>query len=287
MCSSLTERGARTTMDALLLGAVDYVTKPRGSASDGLKQFLDDIAAKVRAHGRPFHTRNSPATVRPAANTSPAKAALKTSTIRALCIGSSTGGPNALADVFNSLRKPLTVPILIVQHMPAMFTAMLAERLSRCSVTIPCREAQHEEPILDGHAYVAPGGKHMEVRMQNGLPVVHLHQGPPENSCRPAVDVLFRSVAEAYRGEALGVVLTGMGSDGCRGSQALAARGGRILVQDEATSVVWGMPGSVVHANAADEVLPISQIGSHLSDLLQRYRPATLRRTEKPIEAHV
>jgi two-component system chemotaxis response regulator CheB len=154
------------------------------------------------------------------------------------------------------------VPIVIVQHMPPMFTRMLAEHLSKkCQITVA--EAVDGEPLRPGHALIAPGDYHLAlVRRGDGTVVTQLHQGPPENSCRPAADVLFRSVAEVYPGRALGVVLTGMGHDGRRGSEDLVATGSRVIVQDEATSVVWGMAGSVVAAGVADGVWPIAELGA-------------------------
>jgi two-component system chemotaxis response regulator CheB len=180
-----------------------------------------------------------------------------------VAIGASTGGPNALTKVFHRLPGDFPVPIVIVQHMPPMFTRLLAERLSAES-PICVREGNTKNVLLPGHAYIAPGDYHMIV-MRDGLQVrTQVHQDPPENSCRPAADVLLRSVAKVYGNNTLAVILTGMGQDGLRGCEAVREAGGQILAQDEATSVVWGMPGFVARAGLADRVLPISLIGDEI-----------------------
>jgi two-component system chemotaxis response regulator CheB len=185
-----------------------------------------------------------------------------------VAIGASTGGPNALAEVFRRLPGDFLVPMVIVQHMPPMFTRLLAERLSS-DFPIRVQEGGSKSVLQPGHAYIAPGDYHMEV-MRDGLEVhTQVHQGPPENSCRPAVDVLLRSVARAYGRNTLAVILTGMGQDGLRGCEAVREAGGQVLAQDEASSVVWGMPGYVARAGLADRVLPISLIGD---EILRRVR---------------
>jgi two-component system chemotaxis response regulator CheB len=190
-----------------------------------------------------------------------------------VAIASSTGGPNALADIFARLPADFPVPIVLVQHMPPMFTRLLAERLS-AQFPIRVHEGASGSVLEPGHAWVAPGDHHMIV-VRNALSVrLLLHQDPPENSCRPAADVLLRSVAQAYGAHSLAVVLTGMGQDGLRGCEAIKAAGGQILAQDEATSVVWGMPGYVARAGLAERVLPLSLIAD---EILRRVRgtPAT------------
>jgi two-component system chemotaxis response regulator CheB len=190
-----------------------------------------------------------------------------------LAIGASTGGPNALAEVFSRLPADLPVPIVLVQHMPPMFTRLLAERLS-AQFPIRFHEAGSGSVVEPGHAWVAPGDHHMTV-VRDGLHVrLLLHQDPPENSCRPAVDVLLRSVARTFGPESLTVILTGMGQDGLRGCEAVRAAGGQILVQDEATSVVWGMPGFVARAGLADRVLPLPQIAD---EILRRVRQPQMK----------
>jgi two-component system chemotaxis response regulator CheB len=188
-------------------------------------------------------------------------------------IGVSTGGPNALAELFRDLPGDLPVPLLIVQHMPPMFTRLLAERLTANS-KVPVLEAGAGAVVRPGRALVAPGDFHMVVA-RDGLQVrAALSQGPPENSCRPAADPLFRSAARVYGERLLAVVLTGMGQDGLRGCEAVREAGGRVIVQDEATSVVWGMPGFVARAGLADKVLPLPQIAA---EIVRRARPGGAR----------
>jgi len=168
-----------------------------------------------------------------------------------------------LVEVFKRLPADFPLPILIVQHMPPVFTAMLAERLTTLG-GVPVREAAEGLRVLPGNAYIAPGGKHMEVRRMGLNLFLHLQEEPPENSCRPSVDVLFRSAALAYGPHILAVVMTGMGQDGLRGCEWIKERGGRVLAQDEASSVVWGMPGYVAQAGLADSVLPLNQIAGEI-----------------------
>jgi two-component system chemotaxis response regulator CheB len=180
-----------------------------------------------------------------------------------VAIGASTGGPNALADVLTRLPADFAVPIVIVQHMPPMFTRLLAERLTAQSA-IRVQEGATGTVLQPGHAWIAPGDHHMIVVRDGAQLRLSLHKDPPEHSCRPAVDVLFRSVAQAVGGQALSVIMTGMGQDGLRGCEALREAGGQILAQDEATSVVWGMPGYVARAGLADRVLPLCMIGDEI-----------------------
>jgi two-component system chemotaxis response regulator CheB len=178
-------------------------------------------------------------------------------------LGTSTGGPNALAQVFSRLPADLPVPVLIVQHMPPMFTRLLAERLS-AEYLVPVQEGVSGTMVQPGRAWIAPGDHHMIVVRDGGQVRLLVHQDPPENSCRPAVDVLLRSVATTYGPDSLTVIMTGMGQDGLRGCQAIREVGGQIVVQDEATSVVWGMPGYVARAGLADRVLPLALIGDEI-----------------------
>jgi two-component system chemotaxis response regulator CheB len=267
MFSALTERGAAATLDALSLGATDYFTKPTsvGGLDASLQvireQLVPEIKALCSARRAPPAPRESvkPATARPSA---------RPGQIQVLAVGASTGGPNALAEVFGALPSQFAVPIVLVQHMPPMFTRLLSERLSAQSA-IRVEEAQSGGILRPGHAWVAPGDHHMIVVRDGAQVRVLIHQDPPENSCRPAVDVLFRSVALTFGAGALAVMLTGMGQDGLRGCEAIREAGGQILAQDEATSVVWGMPGAVTRAGLADRVLPLSLIAG---EIVQRVR---------------
>jgi two-component system, chemotaxis family, protein-glutamate methylesterase/glutaminase len=260
MFSSLTERGAEATLDALAAGATDYFTKPAdvGGLEGSLRVIREELVPSIKALCAPpapkRATPAAPATGKPPSGTGP---------VRVLAIGASTGGPNALAEIFTHLPADFPVPILIVQHMPPMFTRMLAERLSDQS-PIRVREAGSGQPLNPGEAWIAPGDHHMTVVRDGARHRLLVHQGPPENSCRPAVDVLLRSVAQGFGGDSLTVILTGMGRDGLRGCESLRAAGGQVLAQDEASSVVWGMPGFVAQAGLADRVLPLSMIAGEI-----------------------
>jgi two-component system chemotaxis response regulator CheB len=271
MCSTLTERGADTTLRALANGATDYVAKPSalGGHNDGLATFRLDLLAKVKALGK---ARNAPSALPPARPPLVAalpKKRLVREQVTALAIGCSTGGPNALSTLFADLPGDLPVPILIVQHMPPLFTKILADRLSASTRVRTC-EAQEGDLVEPGKAYIAPGNFHMTV-VRDGTKVrIALNQDPPENSCRPAVDVLFRSVARVYGGGTLAAVLTGMGQDGSRGAAHVAELGGTIIVQDAATCVVPSMPGAVVALGISDGAYPISRIGNELVSRIRR-----------------
>jgi two-component system chemotaxis response regulator CheB len=187
----------------------------------------------------------------------------RTGAYEVLVIGSSTGGPDALAKVLSAIPASLTVPVVLVQHMPPIFTRMLAERLnSNSGLTIV--EAEDGIPLRRGHVLVAPGGRHLEVKAKGTSIVAHLSDAPAENYCRPAVDVLFRSAAAVFKDRVLASVLTGMGRDGAQGATMIRNAGGTVFAQDEATSVVWGMPGSVVAAGQADRVLPVEEMAGQL-----------------------
>lgn len=261
MFSSLTQRAAATTLDALSRGASDYVTKPSqvGSREEAIEHVRSHLVAKVRAlasRGRPAATPTP--SVRPAARLQPLGGR-----IDIIAIGSSTGGPNALADVFRALPANLPCPVVVVQHMPPVFTKLLADRLSATS-PIPVREATQGEQLQPGKAYIAPGDFHMRLAKDGEKQRIIIDQSAPENSCRPAVDVLFRSIAPLFGARALGVVLTGMGQDGLLGVQQMRVAGAQIVVQDEATSVVWGMPGAVARAGAADAIVPLAEVGDEI-----------------------
>lgn len=185
-----------------------------------------------------------------------------------LAIASSTGGPDALCTIFQDLPGDLDVPIVIVQHMPAEFTGLLAKRLNRCS-TLAVGEGRDGEPLLPGHAYVAPGGFHMVLERDGASTILRLNEEPPVHSCRPAADPMFESVAHLYGPTVLGVVLTGMGCDGLAGSRLLTEGGADVIVQDEDTSVVWGMPGFVARAGLASEVLPLQDIAMRIEQRIR------------------
>ncbi|MGK0238065.1 MAG: two-component system chemotaxis response regulator CheB [Candidatus Pelagisphaera sp.] len=266
MFSTLTERGGAATLEALSLGANDYVTKPANvsNVAEGLERLRNQLIPKLRVHcakllpsektlsSLPLNAKRRSAPRRPS-NRKP----------QILCIGTSTGGPNALAQFFELMTVRLTVPVVIVQHMPPMFTKLLAERINKLSPN-SCCEAEDGQVLKAGNMYIAPGGKHMELRREGNEVRVELNEKPPENSCRPAVDVLFRSVAACYGSAVLGVILTGMGRDGFNGSETLVDAGGRVLAQDEASSVVWGMPGYVAQAGLADKVLPLIELPAEI-----------------------
>lgn len=272
MFSTLTSRGATATLDALTFGATDYVTKPAnvGSVSECIERLQGELVEKIKLHCRSICPPPVVAPVKSASLTIPRltkfidvgrPAALKE--VRAVCIATSTGGPNALADVFRKFPANFHLPILIVQHMPPVFTAMLAERLTALG-SVKFHEGREGQRVEPGNAYLAPGGKHMEVRRVGADVVIHLQEEAPENSCRPAADVLFRSAVPVFDGKILGVVLTGMGQDGLRGCEAIRERGGNIIVQDEASSVVWGMPGSVANAGFADKIVPLNLVDGEI-----------------------
>jgi two-component system chemotaxis response regulator CheB len=266
MFSSLTERGSRATLDALLAGANDYVAKPSGlDAAEVAARIRDEVITKIKAlvpRGGSNTRSAPPAVARPTL-------VARREAVRAVVIAVSTGGPVALAEVLPGFVAKARVPVLIVQHMPAFFTAQLAERLSRtCGAAV--REARTGEELRPGDILLAPGGRHLEVTGDATAARARLTDDPPENSCRPSADVLFRSAVRVWGAGTLGVVLTGMGRDGLQGSRAIVEAGGEVIAQDEFTSVVWGMPGEVVRAGLANAVLPLPQIGVEVALRLQR-----------------
>ncbi len=272
MFSTLTERGASATLDALSAGANEYVTKPAnvGSVGQSMESVREQLIPKIKAlTGRPVTPTRAAAPIPPPRQPAPRTRPGKKPAV--LVIGSSTGGPEALAKVLPQLPASLPVPVLLVQHMPPVFTRQFAQRLDRLS---PLRvvEASDGSPLLPGTVHLAPGDHHLVVR--GGARGLHtgLTQGPPENFCRPAVDPLFRSAVTAYDGAVLAVVLTGMGSDGRNGAGEIRAAGGTVIVQDQATSVVWGMPGAISQAGLADEILPLDRI----PEAITRHRTGVL-----------
>jgi two-component system, chemotaxis family, protein-glutamate methylesterase/glutaminase len=270
MFSSVTERGAAATLDALALGATDYFTKP--ASSSGVEASLEIIREQLIPEIKDLHAaaergaqiaRHGPRVEALAPRPAPRSPKDATRRVEVVAIGTSTGGPNALAEVFAKLPKDFPVPIVMVQHMPPMFTRLLAERLS-AQFALPVKEGVSGAALQPGQAWIAPGDYHMIVVRNGPQARLLLHQDPPKNSCRPAVDVLFRSVAQTFGPNALAVIMTGMGQDGLRGCEAIREAGGQILAQDEATSVVWGMPGNVARAGLADQVLPLSLIADEI-----------------------
>jgi two-component system, chemotaxis family, protein-glutamate methylesterase/glutaminase len=274
MFSSLTELGASVTLEAMSLGATDYVTKPSNLEMDmeaTLAAISRELIPKIRAlchlpDVRSNHVRSSFPVTRPNRQSLPLtrqRAPVQSAIPQLVAIGVSTGGPDALARLLPLLPADFPLPVIIAQHMPPTFTALLAARLSAKSA-LPVRECVSGEALIPGCVIIAPGDFHMVVSRQNGLAVLKTHQGPKENFCRPSVDVLFQSVARLYGANALAVVLTGMGQDGLKGCETLHGLGARIYVQDEASSVVWGMPGFVARGGLADKILPLDQIGAEI-----------------------
>ncbi|GAA0543917.1 hypothetical protein GCM10010172_26830 [Paractinoplanes ferrugineus] len=317
MFSTLSAAGASATLEALSAGATDYVTKPSnvGSVNESIAAVRSELVPKIHAlggkrrmsgapagpPGRPapaMPTRPGPGTAPPRAGlppagrpgrpgavpagppgapARPAKRGTPGGKVDILAIGSSTGGPDALTKVLTSLPSDLAVPIVITQHMPPVFTKMFAERLDR-STPLRVVEAGDGMELQAGCAYIAPGDSHLVLHRRGTSTLTQLSSAPPENSCRPAVDVMFRSVAALYGASAYATVLTGMGHDGRGGAKVLRDAGAEILAQDEASSVVWGMPGAVVGAGLADEVLPLDRIAAHLVNRVKAGRSAAVAR---------
>lgn len=311
MFSSLTERGATTTLDALTRGASDYVTKPTsiGGAGSPMDQVRQQLVPKIlalcarRASAGPTSTavaRSSivrglgapglsslppmaprlppgPSRMPPSASRFPSPRS--TTAIQVVAIGCSTGGPSALAEVLAAFPADFPVPILVTQHMPPMFTRLLAERLdAKCALSV--FEAEAGAVVEAGSVWIAAGDHHLVVnRGRDGHTVtLGLNQEPPENACRPAVDVMLRSIANVYGDTALAVILTGMGQDGLRGVEAVRERGGRAFAQDELTSVVWGMPGFVARSGLANRIIALPGIATAVRDAVavsRRLDPAT------------
>jgi two-component system chemotaxis response regulator CheB len=274
MVSTLTRRNAEISLRALALGAADYVPKPEASGEPELfrRELFDKIrglAARRKTNSPGGEARHLVRMLSPGSGDSTRRVLqpLRPATPRVLLVGSSTGGPQALNAVLGAIGPVIDkAPVLIAQHMPPTFTTVLAEHLARTTGR-SAAEAKHGEVIRAGRIYLAPGGFHMRVGRRAGDPVIIVDDGPRINSCRPAVDALFSSAAAVWGPWNLGLVLTGMGSDGARGAAQLVAAGGRVIVQDETSSVVWGMPGSVAQAGLASAVLPLAQIGPRVVQL--------------------
>jgi two-component system chemotaxis response regulator CheB len=292
MASTLTTRGADIAMRALRLGAADYVPKPSSIGSANDERFRQEIIGKVKGLARLRHRAELPA--RPAALLATRPAPVLPP--RLLAIGSSTGGPQALFTLIQALGRAVNIPVVLTQHMPATFTPILAEHITRLG-GLPCAEAKDGEPLLPGRIYLAPGDKHLIIERagaptsgqaagQRGFPMVppaasstalpagsvgraRLSTDPPENFCRPAVDPMLRSAASACDGRVLVTMLTGMGHDGLAGTRRVVEAGGSAIAQDEATSVVWGMPGAIVQAGLCHAVLPLPRIAPKLLEMLR------------------
>jgi two-component system chemotaxis response regulator CheB len=266
MFSTLTERGAAATLDALARGASDYMTKPAAGALDLTPERVrEDLIRKIKSLCAIWPTP-------PSLPRLPLPPATAQARIDVVTVGTSTGGPNALMALLPQLPPDFPVPIVIVQHMPALFTRLLAERLNARG-PLKVQEGKEGEKLLAGQVWIAPGDCHMTVARRGTEVLIGVNQDPPENSCRPAVDVLFRSVAQTYKANVLAIVLTGMGADGTRGCSVIRAAGGQVIAQDEASSVVWGMPGSVVAAQLADHMYPLDGVAAEI------IRRVSMRRT--------
>ncbi len=265
MFSTLTHHGAKETIEGLALGAADYVTKPThyDNPMDALEAVRAELVPRIKAIVRAAQ-RSEAAPAGPASKGAAGAATAagqRSGKVEAIVIGSSTGGPNALAEVISRLPGNLRVPVLVAQHMPPVYTTYLAQRLDGLS-SLTVREAVDGEPVQAGIVYIAPGDHHLTLRPAAAGATIALTQSAPVNHCRPSVDVLFSSAAAIWGKQSLAIVLTGMGHDGRDGAVELHGLGAQILVQDEATSVVWGMPGAVHEAGVADEVLPVDKIAA-------------------------
>lgn len=280
MASTLTRRNAEISLKALEAGAADYIPKPEASRFGGSEDFRALLTEKVKALGAVARQERTigPAAVarRPVADSTVKPYAIRPITSklppRILAVGSSTGGPQALLQFLEALKPAPAVPVIVTQHMPPTFTAILAEHLTRAT-GIPCKEAADGDKLEPGKVYIARGDYHMVVKRRGHAIYLQLTQDPPENFCRPAVDPMFRSVAKEYGPSALAVVLTGMGSDGAKGAKDIVDAGGTLLAQDEATSVVWGMPGAVAQAGLASAILPLKELGRKTADMTAGARP--------------
>jgi two-component system chemotaxis response regulator CheB len=269
MASTLTQRNAAISLRALALGAADYVAKPTSDKLGGSEAFRRELIEKVITLGRAKGKKTSGNAPR---SVSRPQFQLRTASprrSRIIAIGSSTGGPQALLTLLGALPATIQCPIVIAQHMPATFTTVLAQHIARGSGRI-CSEAVDGMEIKPGTICLAPGDYHLQVSRESNRCIARLSQTPPENFCRPSVDPLFRSVAQHFGAESIAIVLTGMGSDGCAGARVMAAIGAPILAQDEASSVVWGMPGAVANAGICSAVLPLTRIAGHLATLFER-----------------
>ena len=260
MFSSLTQEGAKATIESLALGAYDFVPKPSTkSFLESVKKIEQDLIPKIKSVVplKKIKLIYKPIQITPK---------IKKGIYKVCGIGVSTGGPQTLLKILPKLPPNFPAPILIVQHMPPLFTKQLAERLNSLS-RLRVKEAEEGEFVKDGVVYIAPGDYHMKIKKENSLIKIKLHQGPPRNFCRPSVDELFESLAEVYNGKTLALILTGMGNDGKEGAKKIKEKGGVVLAQDAESSIVFGMPKAVIEEGLADEVINLSKISERLKDL--------------------
>jgi two-component system chemotaxis response regulator CheB len=280
MASTLSQRGAEVTIKALAAGASDYIPKPDAGQLAGAADYKRELLAKIRVLGARTGAAAKPnyaygtallgsADARAAAPAAPALRAVSHRLIpEAIFIGSSTGGPEALREIIEGLAGKLNVPVFITQHMPPMFTKILADHLTK-QTKASVVEASDGLQAQPGIFYIAPGDRHMIIHKKLGVTRINLSDAPPENFCRPAVDPMFRSAAETYGEKALAVVLTGMGQDGLHGAKPLVTAGAQLIAQDEETSVVWGMPGAIARAGLATACKPIQQIAPAILNIMR------------------
>ncbi len=272
VASTLSVRNAAISLQAMELGAADYLAKPSARDTEQLALFYRELTDKVKALGGvSARTAKTPVVAqaplpspRPSTPISLSNASAPIPPVRAIAIASSTGGPQALQAILEQMKGQLThLPIYITQHMPPTFTTLLAEHLGKASGR-PCAEAKEGESAKAGHVYLAPGNYHMTAEKKGVDVLLHLNQDPPENFCRPAADPMLRSLASIYGSGLLLAVLTGMGQDGLEGAKVVVAQGGNVIAQDEATSVVWGMPKAVAESGICRAVLPLPEIAPYL-----------------------
>lgn len=264
MVSAANRSAADITIQALELGALDFVPKPEtGDPAKSRASLIETLGQIIETHRRSRSAVPGPAHSPAAASPPPMR--VGRSKVDVVTIGISTGGPSALTQVIPALPKDLGVPVLIVQHMPPLFTESLARNLDRQSA-LAVSEGVEGEVLGAGHVYIAPGGKHMVIRRrpESGVISIGVNENPPENNCRPAADVLFRSVAAVYGKNALAVVMTGMGSDGCEGARVIRRQGGMVLAQEETTCVIYGMPRAVIEGGLADEVVALNEVAKRI-----------------------
>ena len=283
MASTLTLKNAEISLKAMSLGAADYIPKPSTDQISAGVDFKKDLVDKVRIYAAIARRRGvrltageknfipKPHLPKSAESTKYALKSMPQQKPDIIAIGSSTGGPQALLVVIKEMGASLPQPVLITQHMPPSFTAILSEHITRqCGVI--CQEGKDGEVIKPGHYYVAPGDFHMTVHRAGAVSTLKLQKDPPENFCRPAVDPMLRSIVNAFGKAVLTIILTGMGSDGCKGCQSVVDAGGAVLAQDEPTSVVWGMPGAVANAGLCSAILPLDAIGATVKQIAMRAR---------------
>ena len=285
MSSTLTSKNAKISLQAMSLGASDYVPKPTTNRDViASKSFQDDIiekiknlaAAKRKRLGFPVFQESHKSGLAIEQDTAPKPNLLslpktiKSSLVipKIIAVGSSTGGPQALLKFLTSIKDGLSLPVVITQHMPPSFTKILASHLSKAT-GLKCTEGEDGMPLIAGQVYIAPGDRHMTIISKDGERCLRLDEGPQENFCRPSVDPMFRSVSKEFGPAVLGVILTGMGHDGLEGSKGVVEKGGTIIAQNEETSVVWGMPGAVSNAGICNAVLPLEELGGKIQRLIK------------------